>query len=200
MIRARREFLDRGHYRPVIEAVAAAVGDADVVVDAGCGEGTYLAAVAAPTRIGVDVSKPAIRLAAKRWPTADFAVASSHRLPLADASVDTVMSVFAPRPFDEFRRVLRPGGRIVTASPGPDHLMELRASLYDSPRPHAPRAHAAPGAADVRRVRFELGLDSGDAAMLLQMTPYWWTASSELQRTVAPPTLTVDILVAIEPG
>ena len=62
------------------------------VLDAGCGEGMYLGRVQAALRgsgkgckaYGVDVSKIAIRMAAKRHKQASFAVASSYVLPFDD--------------------------------------------------------------------------------------------------------------------
>ena len=62
------------------------------LLDAGCGEGMYLARVQAALQgagkeceaFGVDVSKPAIRMAAKRHREASFAVASSYVLPFDD--------------------------------------------------------------------------------------------------------------------
>jgi SAM-dependent methyltransferase len=46
--------------------------------------------------------------------------------PVHDAVTDLVMSIFAPKNFAEMARVLRPGGWLVVAYPGPDHLIELR--------------------------------------------------------------------------
>ena len=189
-------------------AVAAAVGGARLVVlDAGCGEGTYLGAVDAPVRLGIDVAKAGIRLAARRFPTCRFAVASSFRLPLDDASVDAVVSVFAPRAFDEFRRVLRPGGIAVLASPGSDHLRGLVDEIYEHVRPHEQRPHTAddpelPSAPDSRvRVRYELALGSAtDIANLARMTPYWWKATPAQQRALverdALDTI-VDVMVTV---
>jgi len=200
MIRARRAFFDRGHYSPLMEAVAAMVGDVERVLDAGCGEGSYLAAIPAPLRHGLDVSKPAVRLAARRHRGDSWAVASSYRLPYDDACFDAVLSVFAPRPFDELGRVLRPGGSIVTASPGPDHLAGLRGVLYTAPQPHADRPHTADAGesapAQRERVRFELVLGADDARLLLQMTPYWWSATAEQQRRLDGLSTTVDVWVA----
>lgn len=47
---------------------------------------------------------------------------------------DVVVSVFAPCPAAEFRRVLRCGGSLVVASPGPAHLAEFRDLFYDAPQ------------------------------------------------------------------
>ncbi len=59
------------------------------ILDAGCGEGMYLGRVRDTLQgagknceaFGVDVSKTAIRMAAKRHREASFAVASSYVLP-----------------------------------------------------------------------------------------------------------------------
>jgi 23S rRNA (guanine745-N1)-methyltransferase len=201
MIRARRELFDQGHYAPIMAAVAEACSGRERVLDAGCGEGAYLAAVDAPVRLGIDVSKPAVKLAARRYRDIEFAVASSYRLPFDDGLFDAVVSVFAPRPFSEFSRVLRTGGVIVTASPGPEHLAGLRQYLYRDAKPHDERPHVAEdGEHSPRsrtRVRFELSLTGPDARSLLQMTPYWWSATAEQQQAVGDLTTTVDVYVAV---
>ena len=46
--------------------------------------------------------------------------------PIASASVDLVLDVFAPRNPEEFHRVLREDGRLIVARPDDDHLAELR--------------------------------------------------------------------------
>lgn len=205
MLRARRAFLDAGHYRPVMAAVAAMVpAGAAAVLDAGCGEGSYLAAVSAPERFGIDIAKAGVRLAARRHRDITFAVASSYRLPFFDASFDAVLSVFAPRPFAEFARVLRPGGAAVVASPGADHLDAVRELLYDAtpeqPSPGAPPdpPHQGDHEQAAERVRYELTVTGHDLRHLVQMTPHWWRASpahrDEVLRTPALVT-TVDIWV-----
>jgi 23S rRNA (guanine745-N1)-methyltransferase len=209
MLRARRAVFERGHYDPVMAAVAAQVAASaphgGVVLDAGCGEGAYLAQVGRVrtdvSRWGVDIAKPAVVLAARRDRAAGFAVASSYALPIADATVDAVMTVFSPRPFAEFTRVLRPGGGVISASPGPDHLAGLTDLVYGRHRPHGEKPHtvegedtreAAPG--DERpheprrreRVRFALDLrDSADITHLLQMTPHYWHATAERREAIA---------------
>lgn len=188
MILARRRFFDAGHYAPVAERVASMVGTVDSVLDAGCGEGFYVAALDATQRFGIDVSKPAVRLAAKRYSEVTFAVASSYGLPFDDDTFDSVVSVFAPRAYGEFARVVHLGGTMVLASPGAEHLAGLKALIYDDPRAHDDRPHRDAEAPDVEafeRVRFELSLNGSDALNLLQMTPYWWHATADQQRRVA---------------
>lgn len=141
MVEARVNFLSRGHYLPLAEAVAAAVvpvlaGGHPAVLDSGTGTGHYLRAVldaaAAAGRpaaaLGLDISKFALRRAARLNPEALNVVWDVWRpLPLADSSVDAVTVVFAPRNAAEFARVLRPGGRLIVVTPRPGHLSAIAA-------------------------------------------------------------------------
>ncbi|MEN9645891.1 MAG: rRNA ((745)-N(1))-methyltransferase [Actinomycetota bacterium] len=197
MVRARRAVFDAGCYDPIIDAVAAAVaatGAADVL-DAGCGEGTYLARAveaAGATGWGIDISKVAVKLAARRYAACSFAVASSYRLPFDDGQFGALIDVFSPRPFDELLRVLRPGGVAVVVTPGADHLAQLKALLYDTPRPHVDD-EVTPAATDVTEVRFTV--DLAEPALrrhLLEMTPYWWSADDDRRARVEVSLTSVD--------
>ncbi len=207
MVRARRAVFDAGCYDPVVDAVASTVasaiassgtasgGTVGAVLDAGCGEGTYLARSVAASGAhgwGIDISKVAVRLAARRYPACSFAVASSYRLPFADESFDALIDVFSPRPFDELLRVLRPGGVAVVVTPGPDHLAQLKALVYDRPRPHVDD-EPAPEAESVQSVRFTVDLaERGLRRQLLEMTPYWWSATDERRARVEAALTSVD--------
>ena len=108
---ARRRFLGAGHYAPIAEAMGAAVGTPPgPVLDVGCGEGYYLSTLGVGATYGLDVSKTAVQMAARAHPDTQFVVGTAYRLPVLDQSVGVVMSVFAPHPFDEFSRVVRPDG------------------------------------------------------------------------------------------
>jgi 23S rRNA (guanine745-N1)-methyltransferase len=107
---------------------------AGLVVDVGAGTGRHLAAVldALPAAAGlaVDVSKPALRRAARAHRRADAALCDTWRpLPLADGSAALLLDVFAPRNGAEFRRVLRPDGALLVVTPAEDHLAELVGGL-----------------------------------------------------------------------
>lgn len=199
---ARRRFLGAGHYAPIAAAVAAAVGAPDgAVLDVGCGEGYYLSQLAVPERVGLDVAKAAVQMAARLLPDAQFVVGSAYRLPVLTQSVAVVMSVFAPHPFDEFRRVLQPGGHWVAATPGPLHLRELRPQLAgERERKDAERlerrAAPPPEATDATHVQFTLPLSPEALTDLFFMTPIRWQSGSAAALAAGLREVTVDVWVS----
>ena len=97
--------------------------------------------------IGIDASKEAVRVAAKRMmitTTANederileekvngaeffFAVADANDVPMEDDSVDISLSVFAPRNGKEIERTMKEKGTLLVVSPSPLHLQELRSN------------------------------------------------------------------------
>jgi 23S rRNA (guanine745-N1)-methyltransferase len=190
MIRARRAVFDAGVYAPLIDAVAAAVAAERPrsILDVGCGEGTYLRAAVDASACdgwGIDISKPAVRLAAKRSVSIGgrgsvrHAVASAADLPFFDDAFDVVVSVFSPREFAEMSRVLRPTGVAIVATPSADHLREVVAAIYDRPRRHDETVHPCTPIATTR-VTADVDVPTPDLRRsLLTMTPYWWTATPE---------------------
>ncbi|MFI5845889.1 putative RNA methyltransferase [Catenuloplanes sp. NPDC051500] len=138
MVAAREDFLAAGHYDFVVHALCEAARTAypgvGLIVDAGAGTGRHLAGVLAglpeAEGLALDVSKPALRRAARADPRISAALADTWQgLPLADGAAGLVLNVFAPRNGAEFRRVLRPDGRLLVVTPEPAHLHELIAEL-----------------------------------------------------------------------
>jgi 23S rRNA (guanine745-N1)-methyltransferase len=132
MVADRVAFLEAGHYGGVTRALAEAVGEpvGGALLDLGGGTGHHLAGVLdrLPEAVGVvlDSSTYAARRAARIHPRAIAVVADTWaRLPVADAAVDRVLVVFAPRNGSEIARVLRPAGRLVVVTPADDHLGEI---------------------------------------------------------------------------
>jgi len=134
MITAREEFLAAGHYLFIAaalnSAVQAAGGGSALVLDAGVGTGYYLGSLlerlSGAVGLGLDVSKPALRRAARAHPRAAAALADIwQRLPLADGCASVILNVFAPRNGPEFHRVLHPDGVLLVVTPAAGHLHEL---------------------------------------------------------------------------
>lgn len=185
MVQARRAFLGADHYRPLRDAVLALLAPLQPrsLLDTGCGEGYYTGAFTAlaPEVIGVDIAKPAIRLAAKRYPGITWLVASGAALPLADGSVDVVSNMFTQIHLAEMLRVLAPGGHVLVVTPAADHLQSVRAELFEEVRAHEPEKflagfEAAFETLPAREVRFALNLGQRELQQLLAMTPYVWKA------------------------
>lgn len=177
MVAARAAFLSAGHYLPLAEALAGySSGD---VLDAGAGTGYYLAAALGSGRgVALDISKFALRRAAKAHPRVGAVVADLWRdLPIRSESVRTVLNVFAPRNAAEFRRVLRPDGLLIVATPTPSHLAELRGPLglisVDEQKEDrlAETLGAAFAKTDTTTVTIPLTLDPAETATLIGMSP-----------------------------
>ena len=120
----------RGVLDAVVELALGRPAPMLAVADLGCGAGDAIGALTARpdvTGVGIDLSVAAVSLAARRFPAATWVVANAdRRVPVRDACLDAVLSVHGRRNPAECARVLRPGGRLVVAVPGPEDLQELR--------------------------------------------------------------------------
>jgi 23S rRNA (guanine745-N1)-methyltransferase len=221
MVAARADFLAAGHYRPIADALAEAasaapaapaVAPGGLVADLGAGTGHYLAHVldALPGRVGaaLDISKYALRRAAKAHPRIGAVVCDAWRpLPLRDASADLMLNVFAPRNGPEIRRVLRPGGTLLLVSPTARHLRELVAALgllsVDEDKQRRIDEKLGPHLTPVeqREVEFTLRLAPQDVRTVVGMGPSaWHTDPDRLAAALAglpdPVEVTASVTVA----
>ncbi|MEH2921176.1 23S rRNA (guanine(745)-N(1))-methyltransferase [Samsonia erythrinae] len=214
MMQARRQFLDAGHYQPLRDAVARHVDsivaeDASALLDIGCGEGYYTAELArrltlsrTMTIYGLDVSKAAIQRAAKRHDKVEFCVASSQRLPFSDHSLDAVVKIYAPCNDAELQRTIKTGGWVITVSPGPRHLYQLKAEVYDHVRLHPSKNEVLAGfkLVDQQTLAYPMLLTGPEGAALLQMTPFAWRATpqvSERLRNTAQFSCETDFIIRL---
>lgn len=190
-----------------LAAQCLAITSTPLVLDAGCGEGYYLGRLAGDTDargaegpaheaeglkgegaqdggrvyLGLDISKDAVRLAARRYSGIGFVVADlTRRLPIATAAVGLLLNVFAPRNAAEFERVLAPGGALLIAIPAPEHLMELRGALSllaiepEKERHVITQLAGAFELVSAETVAYPMRLDRMAAGALVTMTPNYW--------------------------
>ena len=195
MVQARAEFLRAGYYQPLAAKLAEVVldqgGDPQTLLDAGCGEGYYLRELLAQAEqrqqqlicAALDISKWAVQAAAKQAPRVTWLVASNNHIPLPTASLDTLLCVFGFPVAHEFRRVLKPNGRLIMVDPANHHLLELKQIIY-------PQVHSKPEQlpvpadtwqlTDQQRLTFTISLTQPEHIQhLLTMTPHLYRASSE---------------------
>lgn len=198
MVQARTKFLDSGHYTPVISQLVGVIKTlsggtkAPVIFDAGCGEGYYTTEIQKQLpdsqMAGLDISKPAIVTCSKRSKQVEWLVGSVNDLPLMDAQVDIIISIFSRCDWQEFSRILKPGGHVIVLAPGGHHLYELRQTIYNEVRPY-------PVDKQVQELPESLKLtstvpvaammhlpDSETILNLLAMTPHYWHVKKDQRK------------------
>jgi 23S rRNA (guanine745-N1)-methyltransferase len=155
---ARRRLFDHGHGDWLLPHLLAAfdalrLPPAAAVLDVGCGEGFYLGTLARERRVdahGLDISAPAVDLAARRYPDATWIVGNADRtLPYTAGSFDLALALTSRVNPGELRRVLAPdatvahtaavahqagGGFLLLAVPAADDLVELRTAVLGEGR------------------------------------------------------------------
>lgn len=189
MLRARKSFLEAGYYSPLCEKAAEIVKgyakNGSIILDAGCGEGYYTTAIndylhrqnIAAGLYGVDISKDAVEMAAKRKSGITFAAASVFHLPVVTKSCDILLTMFAPYCGEEYRRVLKDGGIMVMAIPSENHLWELKSAIYDVPYKNKVNPYELDGFKFLggERVDFCMKIaEKSSIADLFSMTPYYY--------------------------
>lgn len=197
MVAARRRFLESGAYalfsRELNSMVLSSMehSPCPLLLDTGCGEGYYTGRMADSLKengfegkiLGYDISKAAVRAAAKRYgKKAEFAVASSFSVPAAEGISGVTVNVFAPVVPGELRRVTAVGGYFILAVPSERHLFGLKQVLYEKPYENQRRDTEYPGFRFLSRkeVRGELTLTEPSLIEdLFSMTPYYWKTPEE---------------------
>ncbi|MDR8524148.1 23S rRNA (guanine(745)-N(1))-methyltransferase [Shewanella fidelis] len=197
MMFARREFLNKGFYQVLSDKVNLLANeyapDAKCGLDIGCGEGYYsnrlVESLAQDFALyGVDISKSALKYAAKRYPKIAFSVASAFDMPFPDNSFDFMLRIYAPSLDEELKRVVKSGGTLITVCAGPRHHFALKELIYDNPKEHTDAASQIDGFDLVHQERIlqQLTLtDEDDISNFLKMTPYNWKLTEQQKLALA---------------
>ena len=212
MVRARRDFLDKGYYGflkdKLCEICADELPENSVILDAGCGECYYSSAIlntiSADSQVyGIDISKDALEFASKRKSAVKTAVASLFNLPFADGSFDAVLNVFSPEAFEEFSRVLKKGGLLIRVIPLEKHLIELKELIYDKAYLNEIPDVEIDGFSLVCEHCISENLmvsENQDLVNLFKMTPYYYKTGREDQmkiETVGGLTVTAQFCIRV---
>jgi len=222
MIAARTAFLSGGYYDGISDAVAEITArylphgtDTVRLCDAGSGEGYHTCriarGIAARTErrvdaVGIDASKKGAAAAAKLAArTADgenvnlsFAAGNIFSLPVADKSLDVMLSMFAPIPAAEAVRTLRDDGLLIVTASAARHLWEMRCLLYDDPREGNETAATPEGFLLAGRSAFRETVHIPDNKTLMNlftMTPFYYRTPKEGRaRLMATESLSVSVM------
>ncbi len=189
MVSARRAFLDRGFYQPLVDTITQlhqkfSCTEA-VILDAGCGEGFYTHQHKNELNqvYGVDIAKTAVKIAAKRYKSCSFSVGTLSHLPFEDNYFDWLFSIYAPILEGEFSRVLKKQGYLLTVTPAENHLIELKSLIYRQANQHdiskSPIKHLT--LVSEQKLNYQMNFDNGtDIINLLAMTPFAFKTTDEL--------------------
>lgn len=199
MLRYRNQMLTAGFFEPMLKTVYAQLKHGGLVLDAGCGEGTTSKWLASQNQndayVGLDISKPAINIAGSGTVSASqplFMVGDLAQLPFGDQQVTDIVNILSPANYQEFDRVLQPGGRLIKVIPNQHYLQELRALVYPEGE-HATYDNAPVkdhflahyGHVDFIPVHYEFQLTPALFRALFEMTPLTWQAADRQEAILA---------------
>ena len=211
MIKARHGFLEKGYYLPLREKLCDVIknysGENPVIIDAGCGEGWYTKGISdflgSSQIFALDISKDAMKLAAKRDKNIKCAAASVFHLPLENECADVLLSVFSPLCENEFDRVIKKNGYFVYVIPAENHLWELKKAIYDNPYKNEVKPYEMEKFTFIQKFSVDGVMKPEsieDVKNLFMMTPYYYkTSEKDTQKLFSSPpeeiTYSFEILV-----
>lgn len=212
MFAARRTMIQAGMYQPLIAQMSKILKckEETVCVDVGCGEGSFLAQLQQDLGIyiGFDISKPAIQLASQYDQKIFWCVADLTNLPFADQSVDYLFNMLTPSHYQEFKRVLKPEGKLIKIVPESNYLKELRelyfpdeeAKQHYSNQQVIKKIKQEMTIVNEERITYHFDVSEKIHASLLKMSPLVWNVKEEVKKAAEKATLssiTVDLRLIV---
>ncbi len=198
MCKSRHEFHNCDYYKCLSERLASICiqNKYKNILDAGCGEGYYLRKIRDKyignniqfdSLCGIDLAKEAVSIAARLEKNIaehlkiQYAVAGIFDMPIADESIDCLLSVFAPVPDKEAHRVLKDSGTMIVVSPGEKHLVGLKKAVYDNIYDNTVAEKDYLGFQLIERefVSDTITVEGENIINLFHMTPYFWKTSEK---------------------
>jgi len=205
LFESRKTVIDSGIYDEIEDKIIELIAPAQTVLDTGCGEGSHLARIMAEKKgigVGIDIAKEGILAASRHYPEQIWCVGDLAKSPFAKSSFDTILNILSPANYEEFKRLLTPGGCVVKVVPQSRYLHELRAQLYaDSDKESysndqiVARFKESFMEVNVKRVTYTTPLATELIPELLEMTPMGWHKKEGAAIRLNEITIDVDILV-----
>ncbi|MDM5230696.1 putative RNA methyltransferase [Lysinibacillus pakistanensis] len=205
LFESRKTVINSGIYDEIEDKIIELIAPAQTVLDTGCGEGSHLARIMAEKKgigVGIDIAKEGILAASRHYPEQIWCVGDLAKSPFAKSSFDAILNILSPANYEEFKRLLTPGGCVVKVVPQSRYLHELRAQLYaDSDKESysndqiVARFKESFMEVNVKRVTYTTPLATELIPELLEMTPMGWHKKEGAAIRLNEITIDVDILV-----
>lgn len=202
---ARHDIISSGLYDELQNRLAKlAVGSH--FLDTGCGEGSHLARITAKkgkaAGIGIDIAKEGIMAAAKFYPGLIWCVGDLAKSPYNRESFDTIFNILSPANYDEFKRLLKPKGKVIKVVPHEGYLKELRQQAFAhsekesySNEQTVTRFQESFQHVEVERLTYTKPLLQHLVPKLLEMTPMGWHI--ENRNDIVLTEITIDVMILI---
>lgn len=209
MMIARRDFLNAGFYQKLLNEIISVlkmhVLEDSTIIEAGCGEGYYISNIKNVFHksevYGFDISKDAIKYAAKRNNNINVYVSSSYSSNIKSRSVDALLIVFAPFAEKEFNRILSDNGIIVLVKPRTEHLLELKKTFYSDIKPTTEKEYENFYVYKTINVAYNIFPDCKNLENLFKMTPFYYQVGEKnrqkLDFSMGKNGIKVDFLIEV---
>ena len=182
MVRARKAFLEKGCYLFLRDRLNEIIDELhpESLIDLGCGEGYYTKSFNVKDKIGIDLSKEALRLASRNDKSTQYVLKTIFDVPLADKGTDLIITIFAPVS-KEISRLLKNDGYFILVRPDERHLYELKEAVYESPYLNEIEEVPVEGMKLIRefKINSKSRLSNEELTDLFKMTPYYHKTSAE---------------------
>ncbi len=194
MFEPRRRLISAGMYGPVLTEITAHLQKGNLL-DVGTGEGKFLEQLAYDgNKFGFDIAKDGIEMATD-LPFASFlSLADLTNLPFADASISTVLNIFTPSNYKEFKRVLKDEGNLIKIVPDRYYLQELRTAYgfpinYDNSEVIQRFKQEFPDF-EQKELHYSFAIPEHLRLDFLEMSPLEWAVAPEVKEKAQemPPT------------
>ena len=207
---SRHTVIQAGIYDRLQAAIAREINlEQPVILDTGCGEGSHLHRICQqldrPVGVGIDISKEGIIAAAKYNPEELWCVGDLANSPFNEQSFDAILNILSPANYDEFKRLLKRGGKVIKVVPQENYLKELRKQAFaDSEKESYTNAQtverfkASFAKTEVKRITYTVPLQAHLVQNLLEMTPMGWHIDDKESIQLQEITIDLDLLIGME--
>lgn len=204
LFEARHKVISSGLYDEVQQTIAN-MFDEGIILDTGCGEGSHLARILTYKQssigIGIDIAKEGILAAAKYNNGSIWIVADLAKSPFQTESFHTILNFLSPANYSEFKRLLKPDGKVIKVIPGENYLQQLRAQAFAgsdketySNERTIERFKEQFKEVTIKPVTYTKALTAELGKDLIQMTPMGWHVNQKEQLKIDEITIDVHIL------